>query len=126
MLEQLSALAAHYHTGSAGYIGADGPGVTLREIRDAGLWQISAWPETMDTVGATLAKRVGADAAPGPLQSTAGAKGTLLRVQPLVWWLTRADAATAREAREIDAEQGTSLDLSHSRTVIRIEGKSVV
>jgi heterotetrameric sarcosine oxidase gamma subunit len=76
----------------------------------------------MDAVGEALAGIVGADAAPGPLQSATGAKGTLLRVQPFVWWLTRADEATASAAMEIDAEQGTSLDLSHSRTVIRIEG----
>jgi heterotetrameric sarcosine oxidase gamma subunit len=122
MLERTSALAAHYHTGPAGDIGANGPGVTLREIRDAGLWQISGWPETMDEVGAKLAELVGADAAPSPLQSARGAKGTLLRVQPFVWWLTRTDEATASAAMEIDAEQGTALDLSHSRTVIRIEG----
>jgi heterotetrameric sarcosine oxidase gamma subunit len=122
MLEKISALASHYHTGPAGDTGADGPGVTLREIRDSGPWQISAWPETMDAVGDRLAGIVGADAAPGPLQSVSGANGTLLRVQPFVWWLTRADAAAAKQAMAIDAEQGTSLDLSHSRTIIRIEG----
>ena len=122
MLERTSALAAHYHPGPAGDLGTGGPGVALREIRDAGLWQISGWPDTMDAVAATLAEQIGVDAAPGPLQSAAGTKGTLLRVQPFVWWLTRADEATAKQAMEIDAEQGTSLDLSHSRTVIRIEG----
>lgn len=122
MLERISALASHYHTGPAGDIGAAGPGVTLREIREAGLWQISAWPETMDAVGARLAELVGAGAAPGPLQSAAGPKGTLLRVQPFVWWLIRADAATAAKAVEIDPEEGTALDMSHSRTVVRIEG----
>ena len=122
MLEKLSALASHYHTGTAGDIGAAGPGVTLHEIRDAGLWQVSGWPGTMDDVGKRLAGIAGVDAAPGPLKSAKGAKGTLIRVQPFVWWLTRADAATAAQAMEIDAEQGTSLDLSHSRTVIRIEG----
>lgn len=122
MLEIISALAAQYRPGPAGDIGADGPGVTLREVRDAGLWQISAWPETTNAVGGKLAGIAGVDAAPGPLQSAAGAGGTLLRVQPFVWWLTRAEVATAREAMEIDAEQGTSIDLSHSRAVIRIEG----
>ncbi len=122
MLEQTSALVSHYQIGPAGDIGVDGPGATLHEIRDAGLWQISGWPETMDAVGAKLAGIVGADAAPGPLQSATGANGTLLRVQPFVWWLTRADAATATRVMEIDADQGTSLDLSQSRTVIRIEG----
>jgi heterotetrameric sarcosine oxidase gamma subunit len=122
MLEKISALAAHYHTGLAGEIGSDGPGVTLREIRDAGLWQISGWPGTMEEVGKRLAEIVGAEAAPGPLKSAAGTKGTLIRAQPFVWWLTRASEETAKQAMEIDAEQGTALDLSHSRTVIRIEG----
>ena len=116
MLEQSSALASHYQTGPAGDIGAAGPGVTLHEIRDAGLWQVSGWPGTMDDVGKRLAGIAGVDAAPGPLRSAAGSKGTVLRVQPFVWWLTRADAATAREAMEIDAEQGTS----HKRNISRI------
>lgn len=122
MLEKISALASHYHTGTAGDVGADGPGVTLREIRDAGLWQISGWPGTMEAVGEQLVAIVGAEAAPGPLKSAAGSKGTLIRVQPFVWWLTRASEQTAKEATAIDAELGTALDLSHSRTVIRIEG----
>ena len=122
MLEKFSALASHYHTGPAGDIGAAGPGVTLHEIRDAGLWQIAGWPETMDAVGETLAELVGADSAPGPLKSAKGAKGTLIRAQPFVWWLIRANEATAAQAMKIDAELGTALDLSHSRAVIRIEG----
>ena len=122
MLEKISALASHYHTGLAGDVGVDGPGVTLREIRDAGLWQLSGWPGTMEEVGKRLAEVVGAEAAPGPLKSAAGSKGTLIRVQPFVWWLTRASEETAKQAMAIDAEQGTALDLSHSRTVIRIEG----
>lgn len=122
MLEKTSALASHYRTGPAGDIGTDGPGVALWEIRDAGLWQISGWPDTIDAVGNRLADIVGATAAPGPLRSVAGPKGTMIRVQPFVWWLVRASEGTAKQAIAIDAEQGTALDLSHSRTVIRIEG----
>ena len=70
MLEKISALASHYQTGPAGDIGADGPGVTMREIRDAGLWQISGWPGTMEEVGERLATLIGADSAPGPLRPT--------------------------------------------------------
>lgn len=122
MLEKISALASHYRTGPAGDIGAAGPGVTLREIRDAGLWQISGWPETMESVGKGLAAVVGAETAPSPLRSVVGPKGTLIRAQPFVWWLVRAGEATGQQAMEIDAEQGTAIDLSHSRTVVRIEG----
>lgn len=122
MLEKFSALASHYHTGLAGDVGSDGPGITLREIHDAGLWQISGWPGTMEEVGARLADIVGAEAAPGPLKSAAGPKGILIRTQPFVWWLTRASEEIGKDAMAIDAELGTALDLSHSRTIIRIEG----
>lgn len=122
MLEKISALASHYHTGPAGNIGTDGPGVTLWEMRNVGLWQISGWPGTLEAVGARLAEIVGAETAPGPLKSVTGPRGTLIRVQPFVWWLVRASEVTAKEALAIDAEQGTALDLSHSRTIIRIKG----
>lgn len=122
MLERVSALVGHYQTGRFGDIGPDGPGVTLSEIRDAGPVQVAAWPDTLPAVGAKLAELVDIEAAPGPLRSVAGPKGTLLRMQPLAFWLTGADAATVAAALAIEVESGTALDLSHSRTAIRIEG----
>lgn len=121
MLDRVSAIAGHYHTGRFG-IGPDGPGVTLSEIRDAGPVQIAAWPDSLTAVGTRLAELTGAGAAPGPRRSAAGAKGTLLRMQPLAFWLTGADAATVAEAMAIEVASGTAVDLTHSRTVIRIEG----
>lgn len=121
MLERASALEGHYHAGRFG-IGPDGPGVTLSEIRDAGPVQIAAWPDTLTGVGNRLAELTGTGAAPGPRQSAAGPKGTLLRMQPLAFWLVRADGATVAAALAIEVEAGTAVDLTHSRTVIRIEG----
>jgi len=40
----------------------------------------------------------------------------VLRIEPLKWWVVGA------EAPAMDAEQGATLDLSHSRTHIRISG----
>jgi len=42
--------------------------------------------------------------------------GALLRVEPLKWWLLGADAPA------LAPEHGASLDLSHSRTHLRISG----
>ncbi len=122
MLERASALAGYCQTGRFGDVGPDGPGVTLSEVRDAGPVQIAAWPDTLPTVGAMLAELVGVEAAPGPLRSIEGPKGRLLRMQPLVFWLTGADTKTLDAALAIEPETGTALDLSHARTVIRLEG----
>lgn len=123
MLERVSALAGHTQTGRFGDLGPGGPGVTLSEIRDAGPVQIAAWPDTLPAVGAMLAELAGAGAAPGPGRSAAGPNGTLLRMQPLAFWLTGADAAIVATAMAIETETGSALDLTHSRAVIRIEGR---
>ncbi len=122
MAERVSALDGHLQPGRYGEA-ADGPGVVFAEIRDIGPWQVAAWPNTLAGVGERLAVLIGADATPAPLRAVAGTRGTLIRVQPLVFWLTHADDATAAQAMTIDAATGTAVDLSHSRTVVRIEGE---
>ena len=79
------------------------------------LHQVAVWPESIDAVGTELAKRVGADAVAGPCRAATG-KGSMLRIEPLKWWLFGIEAPT------LDAEQGVTLDLSHSRTHLRVTG----
>ena len=114
MAKRASALAAHYPVGRHGAPGD--PGVILEEIRDLELHQIAAWPDTIDQVAAIAAETVGADNAPVPLNSRVGSNGTLLRIEPLKWW------SYGAEPPAIDAEIGNSLDVSHSRTHLRISG----
>lgn len=114
MVERASALEGHYRSGRFGEPGE--PGVAVREVRPLVLHQVAAWPETIDAVGRQAADMAGGEKAPGPAQAFTGAGGSLLRVEPLKWWLYGADAV------DIDPEQGTTLDLSHSRTHLRITG----
>ena len=115
MVERVSALAGHYRSGR---IGAEGePGVIFSEQRGLTLHQVAAWPETLSVVGEKTAEAAGVGEAPGPGQAMEGAGGAaILRVEPLKWWLF----ATA--SPELPAEEGATLDLSHSRTHLRIEG----
>ncbi|MEM0923010.1 MAG: sarcosine oxidase subunit gamma [Pseudomonadota bacterium] len=95
-----------------------GPDLAMAEHRPGSIWQITAWPDRLAEAGAAAAMACGADAAPGPLTAVDGAKGELLRIDPVRWlWV----GETAQTAPDIGGA-GTVLDLSHARTVIRITG----
>jgi len=116
--------------------------VTLGEVGDLQLQQIAAWPGSVTGVGRIAARAAGVDAAPGPGRaveavtvnspmesvtvnsaaedSPAAAESppALLRIEPLKWWLVGGPVVPLN----LTVEQGTVVDLSHSRTRIRIAG----
>lgn len=101
--KRISALAGHY---KAGRFEVDGAcGVTLTEVPDLCLHQMAAWPDTLADVGELVAKQAESEQAHA------------LRIEPLKWWLVGCAAA------ELDPEQGTVLDLSHSRVRVRVAGE---
>ena len=114
MAERVSALAGHYRPGHLG--DPDRTGVILHEVPDLLLLQVAAWPASIEKVGASLAALIGCAAAAKPCSAATGAGGAMLRVEPLKWWLCGV------EAPALDAEQGATLDLSHSRTHLRVGG----
>jgi len=112
--ERISALKGHYQKGRFGEPGE--VGVTVREVGGLVLHQVAAWPDTLETVAGKVAARAGVEAAPGPCAASVGGDGTLLRIEPLKWWLLGV------EAPELDPADGTTLDISHSRTHLRVAG----
>jgi methylglutamate dehydrogenase subunit D len=114
MADRISALAGHYRKGFHGPRGV--VGVKMQDMVGLEMHQIAAWPDTINDVGAIAAESAGASAAPGPRQAAVGSNGTLLRIEPLKWWLFGAVAP------ELDPESGNTLDVSHSRTHLRITG----
>ena len=56
--------------------------------------------------------------APGPGRAAVGSCGALLRIEPLKWWCYDC------QLPELSADDGTTLDLSHSRTQLRIRGQA--
>lgn len=106
----------------AGRFGAPGQaGVSLSEVRAFSLFQLAAWPETLSKVGAVGAKTLGVANAPGPGSMVRGDTGTLLRVEPLKWWIA-AEGGTGVTPPPIPPEEGSFLDLSHSRTWLKVGG----
>ena len=116
MAERASALSGHYQRGNFGKSGE--AGVILSEVPGLVLHQLSAWPDTLDQVGLTGAQACVIDKAPGPGRATVGSHGALLRIEPLKWW------CYGSQLPELAAEDGTTLDLSHSRTHLRVQGQA--
>jgi len=118
MVERVSSLEGFNAPRETGRIGESGPGVTLSERRIGSLWQIAAWPDRLAAAGEAAANAAGVAAAPGPGQSDSGT-ATLIRTEPLKFWLASDDPLPRPD---ISAEDGTVLDQSHARTVIRVTG----
>lgn len=114
MVDRISALAGHYSPGRYG--DTERNGVVLENVDGLVLHQVSAWQDSITEVGQILAQSIGADAAAVPCRSASGERGSMLRIEPLKWWLVDAEAPL------LDAEKGATLDLSHSRTRIRVGG----
>lgn len=114
MAERVSALAGHNQVGRFGTEGE--PGVILCDVGGLQLHQIAAWPETISDVGRKAAEAAQVEAAPGPGRAAQAEGGALLRTEPLKWWLIGATPPL------LAPEEGASLDLSHSRTQVRLSG----
>jgi len=110
-VERVSALAAHY----APEANADAS-VTLTEIRNLVLWQLAVWPDTIDSAGNAVASKLGVNSFPTFCASVTSGDVSMLRIEPCKFWVLGAALS------EPDASDGAVLDLSHSRTHIRISG----
>ena len=113
-IKRVSAFASDYIRGR---FAADGKiGVILQEVPDLNLWQIAAWPDSLDEVSAETAKAIGVEVAPRPGRATIQGNQVLLRVEPLKFWFTGVTTP------QISPRNGATLDLSHSRTHVRVAG----
>ncbi|NQU55861.1 MAG: sarcosine oxidase subunit gamma [Rhodospirillales bacterium] len=124
MVERVSALSGHYPKGrQVGQVGQDAEGdcgVTFCECANLSLIQVAAWPDTLSVVGTKVAQVIGLKEAPGPGRVVSSAKGSLMRTEPLKWLLAGSQGLDL--LCDISAAEGAVLDLSHSRTHLRISG----
>jgi heterotetrameric sarcosine oxidase gamma subunit len=120
MADRVSALDGHYEPGLYGPESEQGPGVILQQVPNLSLCQVAAWPDTLVEAGACVRQAAGVDRIPGPGRAVVADQAAVLRIEPLKCWLIGVTTPT------IDPQTGVSLDLSHSRTRIRISGREAV
>lgn len=121
-VERLSPLAPVYRAGPHGNF-EDGVGVALSEPRPGSIVQLAAWPgeerrmiEAIRTVaGLALPDGAGSGVSEGGKAAFGFAPGKFTVVD-------EKDGLAAAFAKAVTPAIGTVMDLSHGRTVIRIEG----
>ena len=85
MVERISALVTNYQKGVFGK--KDKTGLILSEIQDLILYQVAAWPETLDKVGNKIAKVCSLVKYPLANKAVEGDTMAMLRIEPIKWWV---------------------------------------
>ena len=112
--KRTSALEGHYLPGHFGdHLDSN---IIFDELSDLILHQIAFWPEKVRKIEPLLADLVGKNSIPKPGNSKVEGNIALLRIEPLKIWIL----GTA--GPQCKTDEGVKLDISHSRTHLRISG----
>ncbi len=123
MPEGRSALQGVRKPGRFGAPVADGPWVTVREVRGLTIVEVAGWPDTFPGVVAALPAAIR-----GPVSDRVGvasARGdtAVFWTGPERLWVVTPDRAVGeRLERAFDDDRAVCVDLTHSRTILRIAG----
>ena len=107
---RVSALAAHYTP-----VANTNAGVTLTEVPDLSLWQVATWADSLGGLSQSVAAELGISSVPGFGQAQTNGTVSMLRIEPLKFWVVGAALS--------EVQDGAVLDLSHSRTHVRLSGE---
>ena len=119
MVNSTSPLQSSRRLGQFGRAGATG--VTIEEVAGFGMVQIAAWGATLRQVGATAAAAAGCETPPLPGRCHVGIRASLLRVEPMKWWLIARSGAVV-PTPELAPAEGAVLDMQDGRCWLRISG----
>ena len=101
--------------------GASVPGLSLRSC--GSLIQYHAWPDAYAEMAGRVAHHCGVAANAAPGKAVHGGAGSLLRIHPQRLWLL-SERSDAGAGLTLEPHIGASLDLSHARSIIRVENGS--
>ena len=130
----VSALGGHYHKGSFDLQGKSN--VILSEIKSTIINQVAAWPDTLNEIGTRVSQSLNLEKYPEANKVISSDNIAMLRIEPLKWWVISPGGIEYQDLVDssisvlkslegyIDlSDKGSFLDLSHSRTHVRILGQ---
>ena len=116
MVERISAI----HNKNEKILNSKGEcGIVFCENKSLILYQVGAWPDSLVSVGEKISSELNLEMYPQPCKAVQSEDVAMLRVEPLKWWIL------GSEVSELPSEKGSTLDISHSRTHIKIAGVQV-
>ena len=130
----ISALESHYHKGSFDLQGKSN--VILSEIRSTIINQVAVWPDTLNDIGTKVSQSLNLEKYPEANKVVSSKNIAMLRIEPLKWWVVSPGGIEYQDLIDpsisilksleeyIDlSDKSSFLDLSHSRTHVRILGQ---
>ena len=117
MVNKTSALSTNYKIGSTKI--NDEIKITFQEIKNLEIFQISAWPLTLENINFKLSKIINSTHSPHFNKSLSFNDIHILRIEPLKFWII------GKVNIDIGSDQATILDLSHAFTSIEVRGSEV-
>ncbi len=123
MPEGRSALQGVRKPGRFGAPVADGPWVTVREVRGLTIVEVAGWPDTFPGVVAALPAAIRCPVSDRFGVASANGDTAVFWTGPERLWVVTPDGAVGeRLERAFDDDRAVCVDLTHSRTILRIAG----
>ncbi|TCD15070.1 sarcosine oxidase subunit gamma [Oricola cellulosilytica] len=117
-----SPLTGHYQPGDFGTLADNDPGVTLSERFGLTIVELAAWRGDEEKIRSAVASVMNLKLEGAPGSGAAGENGSAFNTAPGRWLVSGEKAELAAELAGQTGTAGTLTDLSHGRTVIRIDG----
>lgn len=104
---------------------AEGPGLTISDLRPETMLQLGAWPDTKETLDAILSASLALSVPAAIGQAAVSSDTSLMAIAPGRYLLvSESPDVTQSLVRQIDADTGVVTDLSHARAGVRISGRN--
>ena len=92
-------------------------GLSIIENKNLVLSQVAVWPDTLVSVGEKISQKLNLEMYPQPCRAVTTKDIAMLRIEPLKWWILDL------EVDGFSSDQACILDISHSRTHLKISGE---
>jgi heterotetrameric sarcosine oxidase gamma subunit len=122
MADVLSPLEPNYHPGRYGNMAREA-GVVLSEMSPGSIVQVAAWPGQSAALCAAITRVTGLEIGDTPGSGAVGKTASAFGIAPERYLMSADEEGLDQKAASVvTADIGTVTDLSHGRTLIRIEG----